>query len=78
MKTDPCHKCLIEREGDTESVRCLQPATHIWTPVEGAQVPLCEMHTSRLSKLPSIADTIKPILASGGPATPDAPEREWA
>jgi hypothetical protein len=61
LKTDPCHKCLIEHQGDDEVLKCLKPATHMWTPVEGADVPLCEMHASRLSRLPSIAETIKPI-----------------
>lgn len=64
MKEGPCRKCLIEREmnlGASEPVKCLKPATHIWTPLEGAETPLCEMHAARLSKLPSIAETIKPI-----------------
>lgn len=61
MKTDPCHKCLIEHQGEDEILKCLKPATHMWTPVEGATVPLCEVHAARLSKLPSIAETIKPI-----------------
>jgi hypothetical protein len=66
MNTDPCHKCLIEMEQqghllNQKAIQCLKPATHIWTPVEGAQVPLCDVHSYRLKKLQSLADTIKPI-----------------
>lgn len=57
----PCHKCLIEGGWSEKVVKCLLPAAHMWKPVEGAEVPLCEMHASRLSKLPSIAATIKPL-----------------
>lgn len=73
---EPCRKCLIEHDVNIDPSRpekCLKPATHIWTPVVGAETPLCEMHAARLSKLPSIADTIKPIgeypLTTSNPPT---------
>lgn len=62
MSGEPCHKCLVEVGWSKRAApRCLRPATHIWKPVEGAEVPLCDVHAMRLSKLPSLADTIKPI-----------------